>query len=398
MTKEDKIQTLQDFATRQLFDVILPWWQKYMSDEVNGGFLGSRDHLNQPVTGHPKGLILNARILWAFSAAYAYKKDEVYRQTAERAYRYLLSQFKDPDYPGYFWSLNPDGSLHNGKKQTYAQAFVMYGMSEYAAATGSEQALNEALSLFNLIEEMAFDPVRNGYLEAFSREWNDIGDLRLSDIDMNEKKTMNTHLHVIEAYSRLYRLHKDERLKQSIENLLGIFSEHFINNETHHLNLFFDDYWTLKSGDISYGHDIEASWLLQEAAESVENEDYIKKFRTIAIQLAEAVQPALLPEGGLIHENHAEMEKNTNQLEWWAQAEAIVGFLNVFQLTGDEYYLEKSLHLIDYVETYFVDKNNGEWYYRVERSGEPVTSYEKAGFWKCPYHTVRMGLEVLERS
>ena len=397
MTTRTKSEKLLNFADRQLLKEILPWWMENMPDERNGGFFGERDYFNRIQAGKPKGLILNARILWAFSAVYArYGKTE-YRVMAERAYTYIRTYFKDPEYPGYFWSLNPDGSVQNGKKQTYAHAFVIYALAEYSAATGSVDALSEAENLFELLESKTLDRQRNGYLEAFSREWGETGDLRLSDIDMNEKKTMNTHLHVIEAYSRLYRLNKNERLKPSILNLLELFRTKIINRETGHLNLFFDENWVLKSGDISYGHDIEASWLLQEAAECIGDQPMTEAFKTISLQICRAVMPALLPEGGLKHESHLDKGKNNNELEWWAQGEAIVGFLNAYRNTSEERFLEIAVGLEDYIEKYFIDRTNGEWHYRIDMNGKAVRSYEKAGFWKCPYHTVRMCLEIKDR-
>ncbi len=397
MTTGEKKEKLLAFALHQLKDIILPWWMENMPDDKNGGFLGGRDHFNHPESESPKGLILNARILWAFSAVYRLDPRREYLEMAGRAYRYIIAFFRDPDYPGYFWSLNPDGTLLNGKKQIYAHAFVMYAMTEYHAASGPEEALQEAANLYELIEARAFDREKNGYFEAFSREWEETGDLRLSSIDLNEKKTMNTHLHVIEAYSRLLRHKKNERLKGSVDNLLGIFSTRIINADSGHLNLFFDEDWNLRSGDVSFGHDIEASWLLQEAAESTGDKQNIKKFRSLAQLISSAAVPAIVPGGGIIHEYHEDTSKNTGEREWWAQAEGVVGFLNLYRNTGDEIFLDRALDLAGYIENHFVDRINGEWFYRVDKSGKPVTSYEKAGFWKCPYHTVRMCTEILER-
>ena len=397
MAHNDKTIKILNFATHQLHEVILPWWTENMIDERRGGFLGERDHFNRAMPDKPKGIILNARILWAFSAVYRRFRNDAYLRIAERAFTYIHDYFRDSEYQGYVWSLNPDGSLHNGKKQIYAQAFVMYAMAEYSAASGSAVAFKEAADLYELIEGMAFDQKKNGYVEAFSRDWKEIPDLRLSDIDMNEKKTMNTHLHVIEAYSRLYRLEKTDRLRKSVLNLLDIFKTRIIDTESHHLRLFFSEDWEVKSGDISFGHDIEASWLLQEAAESTGDPKAADTFRAEALRICNAVLPAIHPEGGLIHESHTTARQNKDELEWWAQAEGIVGFLNAYQNSGDERFLNYAAGLSDYIENYFIDRMNGEWYYRVKWSGEAITSYEKAGFWKCPYHTVRMCLEIMER-
>ncbi len=370
-TTQDRTEALIEFANRQLYEVILPWWMKNMPDPENGGFLAGRDHHNRPLHDHPRGLILNARILWAFSAAYTRGKNEKYLQLAHEAYHWLTRHFRDPEFGGYFWSVDRHGKMVNGKKQTYGQAFVMYALTEYAEISGLEAAAQEAENLFRLIEQKTFDPAHNGYVEAFSREWKNTADIRLSDIDMNEKKSMNTHLHVIEAYTRFYRYRPNDRVKAAILNLLDLFDWHIINHESHHLNLFFDEEWKLKSHDVSFGHDIEASWLLQEAAEIIHNPLYARKFKDTAVEMCRAVVPALIPEGGLIHESHALAGQNTDELEWWAQAEGIVGFLNAFSITGDDSFLDRASALAGYIEKYFIDRENGEWYYRVTREGHP---------------------------
>ncbi|MBL7113347.1 MAG: AGE family epimerase/isomerase [Bacteroidales bacterium] len=395
-TTNQKKTNLIHFAERQLNEIILPFWTNRMVDKKHDGFAGKIDHSGRLVKGHPKGIVLNARILWTFSAIYQLFKQPIYLDLADRAYQYLEDHFRDRVNDGYVWSLNPDKSIQNGKKQIYAQAFVIYAFTEYAAAAGNEKALETAFRLVRLIEEKSFDQEKNGYLEAFSRDWGDIEDLRLSHLDMNEKKTTNTHLHIIEAYTRLYDFQNEPGLKERLLNLLHIFSD-IILQDDHNMGLFYDENWNLKSDDISFGHDIEASWLLYEAALSSGDRDVISRVNRLSVNIASAVLPAMNKEGGLIHEGNRHEKNISGELEWWAQAEAIVGFINCFEITGDETWLDRAHTLCQYIDKYFIDRANGEWYYRVDANGKPISSYEKAGPWKCPYHNTRMCLEILRR-
>ncbi|MBO7499172.1 MAG: AGE family epimerase/isomerase, partial [Bacteroidaceae bacterium] len=252
-------------ARTMLTDVILPFWMTRMPDP-RGGFYGRIDGLGNVHPEAEKGAILNARILWTFSAAYRVLGDPAYFDMATRAKCALLDNFFDPEFGGVYWSLHPDGTPKDTKKQIYALGFAIYGLSEYARATGDKSALAHAIKLFFDIENHSFDTERNGYFEAFTREWGEIADMRLSDKDANERKTMNTHLHILEPYTNLYRVWPDARLAAAIRNLIDIFVDRILDPQTFHLRLFFDDDWNSKVDATSYGHDIEASWLIHEAA------------------------------------------------------------------------------------------------------------------------------------
>ena len=391
MTIEQKKSTLVQFARHQLNDVILPFWMNQMVDHANDGFLGRIDFSGRPVEDHTKGIILNARILWTFSAAFRWNNDPKFMSLADRAYRFIEEHFYDRDHGGYVWSLHPDKRIENGKKQVYAQAFVIYAFTEYAAATGMQEPREKALKLARLIEEKAFDRGKNGYLEAFSREWGEIDDLRLSDIDMNEKKTTNTHLHIIEAYTRLHNQTEDPYLRERLLNLLYIFTNIILQRD-HHMGLFYDE-----ASGFLVAFKLEAAWLLYQAALAAGENETTDLLRSTSEKMATAVLLALNREGGLIHEGNRNAGIVSGELEWWAQAEAIVGFLNCYETTGDEAWLDRALGVKDYIDNYFIDRLKGEWYYRVDRSGKPIPEYEKAGPWKCPYHTTRMCLEVIRR-
>ncbi len=376
--------------------LILDWWMHHMTDEQNGGFYAAVSNDNEQY-GTEKGVVLNSRILWTFSAAYNFSPHPEYLQMAQRAFRYIEKNFIDYRYGGVYWSLDAKGKMKDGKKQIYGLAFCIYGLSEYFKASGDHTALVIAKDLYNSIEQYSFDRNNGGYIEAFTREWYNAGDLRLSDKDDNEKKTMNTHLHIIEAYANLYAVWPDEGLKQKIELLLGYFDTYIVNKETHHLNLFMDDEWNVRSTLISFGHDIEAAWLLQECAEAIHHTVYIDHFKKLAITLADAAAKEIdTNDGGLWYEYEPAGDLWINEKHWWPQAEAMVGFYNAYQLSGEEKYLQYSLNAFDFVKKYIKDKEKGEWFWGIEEDGA-VIKKEKAGFWKCPYHNSRACLELIRR-
>ncbi len=380
---------------QQEFRSILHYWISNSVDNQYGGFFGKIDNENIVDTEAPKGLVLNARILWTFSAAYAYTTDENYLRIAERAFEYLVEKFRDPEYGGFYWSVDKTGKIKDGKKQVYGIAFCMYGFSEYYKITNNPKALEQAIICFTCIEEHSFDKRRGGYLEAFTRDWQPVSDLRLSAKDANEKKTMNTHLHVLEAYANLYKVWKDEKLKSSIKKLLQNFIDHIVNKDSGHLHLFFDEDWNVKGDIISYGHDIEAAWLLLEVAEIIEDENLVGAVKGIAVKIADAASRGLDIDGGLWYEK--EDGKLVKEKHSWPQAEAMVGFFNAWQITNDEKYLQYVLNNWQFIQQYIIDKKKGEWFWGVNADHTVMEGQDKAGFWKCPYHNTRACLELIKR-
>lgn len=378
-------------------DELLQWWITYTIDEENGGFYGKIDNDNVSTPHAPKGLVLNTRILYTFSSAYQLTKKADYLSMANRAFNYLTKHFLDTKNGGFYWSLTYTGDLLDGKKQIYGQAFTVYALAEYYKITANTKALALAKGTFTLMEKYSFDPLYFGYLEAFSVDWKLKEDLRLSDKDQNEQKSMNTHLHVVEGYANLYTIWPDETLKAAINRLLANFKQHIIDQKTNHLHLFFTAKWEVKSTITSFGHDIEAAWLLQEAAESIANETEIETFKTIALQLSDATEKGLDKNGGLWYEYDTATKHWIKEMQWWPQAEAMVGFFNAFQLSGDEKYLQHSLHSWAFIKNYLKDKRNGEWYWGINEDYSLLQDEDKAGFWKCPYHNGRACLEIIKR-
>ena len=396
MTDETFLK-LKENALYELVRHILPFWIEKMADNTFGGFYGQINGNNLLIETAPKGGILNARILWTFSSAYNTLKDPVYLQFAEYTAGYIFNHFFDEEKGGTFWSLNFKGEPLDTKKQIYSQAFFIYALVEYHIATGKQHALDLAVSLFNLIENHSFDEEMNGYLEAFDQNWELLDDLRLSAKDANEKKTMNTHLHVLEAYTSLYRVWKDPQLASRLGNLINLFLDKFIDPVSSHLNLFYDEQWVCRSTITSFGHDIECSWLLYEAALALNNKELTAKVRLKCLELANAVNEGLQDDGSLIYEKNNITGHKDADRHWWPQAEAVVGNLNAWELTGDETLFRKASRCFQYIETHLIDPLNGEWYWSIRSDGTINRQDDKAGFWKCPYHNSRMCLEVINR-
>lgn len=391
---------------------ILSFWLK-MQDEENGGFYGrmtGEGHLEKQAD---KGCILNARILWSFSAAYRVLKKPEYLAAATRAKDYILQHFIDREFGGAYWSLNYKGQPIDTKKQFYAIGFVIYGLTEYVRATGDVEAFQEAMALYHCIEEHSIDPKYGGYIEAQTREWNDIEDMRLSDLDANYPKSQNTHLHIIEPYTNLYRTMQEvealktlpnfesekNRVEVSLRNLITIFTDIILNTDTHHLDLFFDMDWTRGAGWLeSYGHDIECSWLMHEAALVLGDKDVLMKVEPIVKLVAKASEKGLNADGSMTHEANLDTGHVDADRHWWVQAETVVGFINIYQHFGDQKALEKALNCWTYIKENLIDNELGEWYWSRDPERNINKTDDHAGFWKCPYHNSRMCLEIIERK
>ena len=433
----DRIAIMKREMKDVLTQNILPFWLNKMQDHENGGFYGRLDGNGQLHPEAEKGAILNARILWAFSAAYRYfshrshesyepHEVQLYLDAATRAKRYIIDHFIDPDYGGIYWSVDYKGHPLDTKKQFYAIGFAVYGLSEYARATGDREALYYAIELYECIEKHSLDTQYNGYIEACTREWGEIADMRLSELDANYPKSQNTHLHIIEPYTNLLRCLKEmqaatscnyvpaigavlpvdvtvpiellTRIEGSLRNLIYIFTDKILNPKTHHLDLFFENDWTRGASHLeSYGHDIECSWLLHEAALVLGDPKVLEKVEQVVREVARASEKGLRPDGSMIHEANLDTGHADNDLHWWVQAENVVGWVNIYQYFGDSSALDKSECCWQYIKQNLIDWENGEWFWSRHPDGTLNTADDKAGFWKCPYHNSRMCLEVMER-
>ena len=370
----ERLDRLAADMERHLQEIILPFWIGRMQDG-RGGFYGRITGEGALDAEAPRGAILYSRILWTFSAAYRTLKCPEYLECATRAKTWLLSYFYDEQYGGVYWEVAADGTPLDCRKQFYALGF----------ATGDGKALEYAVRLFETIERHAFDTMRNGYIEAASRDWNPIDDMRLSDKDDNTPKTMNTHLHILEPYTNLYRVWPDARLRE--DKIESPF--------THHLGLFFDNDWCEKScGVYSYGHDIEASWLLLEAAHAVGDAELTERVKRHSRRIADAALEGYQSDGSLIYEHRADGSLDRER-HWWVQAECVVGLTWLCTYHGIGEALAQAEKTWEYIRTHLVDTADGEWFWSIREDGSVNRTDDKAGFWKCPYHNSRMCLEVM---
>lgn len=412
-------------AANILVKNILPFWMTRMVDNERGGFYGRIDGHNVLHADAEKGAILNARILWTFSATcrvlqkYNLQHDKLqkYFDMAQRARTYIIDHFIDKTNGGVYWSLDCEGNPTDTKKQTYAIAFTIYGLAEYARAlraTGNkslhpeyDETIKLALRLADDIEAHAFDAAGNGYVEALSADWQPIGDMRLSDRDENGSRTMNTHLHVLEAYTNLVRALPKELLHshhifytERVENLINIFTQKIMNPDGGHLDLFFNDQWEGKRNIQSYGHDIEAAWLIHEAA-LVLGEVAGKKIDidSTVIKIGRASEKGLSNVVKILkYEKHLDSGAEDKSLQWWVQCENVIGHLDLFQYYGeydDSFVAYRCLYEI---QSSFIDEKEGEFYWSLNADYTVNREDDKAGFWKCPYHNSRMCLEIIERD
>ena len=374
---------------------ILPFWTTFLGDGEH--FAGRIDGRGKAHSEAGKGAVLIARMLWTFSAAYRMTGRSEYLDAARKVRELLVSRLIDPVYGGVYWEIAPGGDPLCCKKQSYAIGFAIYGLSEYVRATGDPAALDEAAALFGALEEHVWDAARGGYAEALTRDWRPLEDMRLSEKDANTYFSMNTHLHLLEPCANLLRVWPEGRVAEAVRRLLRIHTDRIFDPQTGHLNLFFDAEWRPQGRTVSYGHDIEASWLIDEAADLLGDPQITAGAGSVSEALAKAAAEGVQPDGSLIYEHDPLTGRTDADRHWWVQAEAVVGFFNRYERTGDKAFLRHSRDAWRYIRTHLCDTENGEWFWSVRADGSVNRDDDKAGFWKCPYHNSRMCLELMRR-
>lgn len=394
----EKLYSIRQSAERELQHNIHPYWPKYAMDLENGGFWGSLSYDNIPVPDAVKGVVMHGRFAWFYSMCYRKYRNSVSMQMATHAVRFIEDALLDREYGGVYWQAKADGSPFDQRKHFYGIAFALYGLSGFACISEERYFyLSLCETLFNNLQEYGRDPVYGGYFEARSRKWSKLDDTRLSPKDLNCAKSMNTNLHVLEALSSYYRLNPSRMLAEAIHELVLVTVTHILDPETGHLGLYFDENWNSQMDIVSYGHDIEASWLLWEAAEIIHDKELMDHIRPHVMKIAditcrEAFRSSL---GGVINELHGR-ELDTD-LVWWVQAEAVVGFLNAYQLSGEQKYLDCAVQVWAVIQNHLIDHNYGEWLSIVRDDGVADLNEDKGGIWKTPYHNGRACLEIMSR-
>ncbi len=384
---------LRSEIKQEWLEHILPFWMK-LKDERYGGYYGEVNYALERMHEYPKGGIATARLLWSFAAAYRVTGDLQLAEHAHHAYRFLTDALTDQQHQGIYWSVDYTGQPLDTRKHVYNQAFAVYALSEYYRATANEPALQQAITLFDLIETIGYDANTGAYREEFDRFWQEQPNEMLSENGVMAEITMNTHIHVLEAYTTLYRVWPDPRVKAALERLLIILHEHMYDTEKRRLNVFFDRNWNSLLDLTSFGHDIEASWLIDEAMQVIDGEKpaYADMVTGLAYRAAEY---AIQADGSFMNEQEDEHIDTTRI--WWVQAEAMVGFYNAYQRTGDASFLDNVARLWSYTSSHMIDPRPGsEWFWSVGDNGQPGTR-EIAGLWKCPYHNSRFCIELIER-
>jgi len=389
----DDLQVMRNEVREELLKHISPFWSGLKDDR--GGFYGSVDfelNLNQDAV---KGVILNSRILWFYSNIYTAFGEKQALANARHAYEFLKRYCFDKDDEGVFWMLNADGTPCDDMKHTYNLAFAIYGLSSYYTVSGEKEALELAYRLYRTIETKCTDAY--GYLEAFDRRWKLIENDKLSEDGFDAKKTMNTLLHIIEAYTELYRADGNAEVANSLKKALLLCKNKVYDSKKHILNVFFNEKMESIADLYSYGHDIEASWLIDRACEVLNDSVLTAELGEMTAQIADKVLASAFENGALNNQQCRGIVDKTRI--WWVEAESVVGFLNAYQKSGDEKFLRASLQTWQYIKRYMIDQRAGsEWFWCVDSNGKPLAKKPIVEPWKCPYHNGRMCMEVIKRN
>ena len=386
------------WAKAHLTQHLMPWWDTHMVDQGQGGFYGAVDKNNTPLPHAPKFIVLNARLIWTYSACYATTQDPNHKALAQRAFEYVRQYFYDTTHGGFYTWLHPNGTVKESHKFTYGNAFVIYGLAEYARVFNCPVAKNLAIETAQHLNQHMWDWEHGGYFETASQRWDYTPHITMLHPNTAIQKTMNTHLHMIEAYANLLRIHDAPWLRSKVRELLYTIATKIVNPTNQHFYLFQTREWAPVVPDLTLGHDIEGSWLLYEAAEILAEAETLDYVKTLAIKMARvALDDGLNPDGAMHTEYHPAQGQFSPSLSWWEQCEAVVGFLNAHALTGEEQFLTAAGNSLAFIDKYFIDRDHGGWHAWINDDYSPQSQLDKADGYTCPYHNVRMCLEVVRR-
>jgi|WetSurMetagenome_2_1015567.scaffolds.fasta_scaffold94812_1 cellobiose epimerase len=407
-------KSFYDSIKIELTQNILPYWEKYARDISTGNFFGNIDNTGKQNHEEPRTIVMTARFLWAYSAAARLLKNTTYLDMAEYAFSAVMHQHFDTLNGGFYWSVTPDGTPCVSKKQIYGEAFAIYGLCEYAAALHDIKGqdyqpyaiIDKALATYSLLEKYAYDPEEGGYAEACAVDWKPTTDLKLSDKDIDCDKSMNTNLHVMEAYTNLYRtlaiIYPEQKdLRKLVGNSLTKLVRTTITKilqKNGHLGIYFTKNWTRIDNETSYGHDIEASWLLWEAVNELGDEQLLTELRPVVIRMARiGLDEGFDKTTGGFENTFIDGKRDRTRI-WWNQAEALNGFYNAWELTGQDDFKQAFMKEWNWISTYQKDAKDGDWFWAVDAAGKPDLTQPKGGNWKTAYHNSRCCMELLRRS
>lgn len=394
MINNDKKAQLYDMASG-LVPELLEWWSNYVLDDF--GFCGSVSNDNIRDENSDKCLILASRLIWTYSAASRITGNTDFLKKADMLYSYFIETFWDKQHGGAYYTVDCRGVPKEKHKLTYGQVFTIYAFSEYYRVSGNEDALSKALELSVLLDKFALDPVNRGYFENCNEDWSSNPWLKGMNDTPFQEKTMNTSLHVIEAYTSLLRVIETPSVRGRVREMFYIFNNRILNRDIWHFHMFLSRDWIPLSHDISYGHDIEGSWLLREAASVLGENESLYVSESTAVNMARACLEEAFEEcGGLRSEYDPVSGKMRSGFSWWEQNETAVGFLNAYEISGDTKFIDASLRSMDFILTHYRDMEKGGYYARLKDNLLPAEG-NKASGWICPYHNTRMCLEIMER-
>jgi mannobiose 2-epimerase len=374
---------------------ILKFWIEKATDREHGGTIGWLDREGRAIEPGTKSLVQQTRVVWTFAAAYREFPEPKYQEAAEHTLKFLRAKMFDTEDGGFYWRVSREGKVLEPKKHLYGQSFAIYALAEYARAFNDGAAREEALALFRLIDAKGHDAENGGYRESFTREWKPIRDDAM--LGPAGQRTQNTHIHLLEAFTTLYAATGDATVRARLEELLRLFADRIVDSDRGFARLFFTDMWQpTDDATSSYGHDIELSWLMTEAAEALGG-GIPSNVRRAALALAEHTLRHGFDRdrGGVFYEGPARGAPRDRQMSWWVQAEALVGFLNAAELSGNSEYREAFEKQARYTLENFVDREYGEWHHIIRPDG--TLAGPKASDWKAPYHAGRACLEIYRR-
>ena len=375
---------------------ILRFWIDHAIDRQYGGMMGWLNRQGNPIPPGTKSLVQQARVVWTFAAAYRQFPEPLYKEIATHTLKFLREKMWDAKRGGFYWLVDREGRVLDSKKHLYGQSFALYGLAEYAQAFNDAAAREEAMALFQLIDRKGHDDVNGGYREAFSMDWQPLP----NDPTLGSRcrKSMNTHIHLLESFTTLYKATGDAPVRSRVEELLDLCAEKIVDTRQGYARLYFTDDWKPSdSNTSSYGHDIELSWLMTETAEALGRPRDPKVLRASLALVEHTLRDGFDPAGrdGVYDEGPAAGPAASKRMIWWVEAEALVGFLNAYQLTGKAEYHDRFEQQARYVFDHFADRQFGEWFNTIEPDGK--ISGEKTNEWKGPYHQGRACLEVIRR-